>query len=36
MAENPDEYYKGLDLRQKRKLQSIMFPEGLQFSTQNK
>ena len=36
MAEKPGEYYKRLDLRQKRKLQSIVFPEGLQFSTKNK
>ncbi|AFU67934.1 serine type site-specific integrase/recombinase [Psychroflexus torquis ATCC 700755] len=36
MAEKPGEYYKRLDLRQKRKLQGIMFPEGLQFSTKNK
>ena len=36
ISENPSKYYNKLDYHQKRKFQSIVFPEGMQFSTKNK
>ncbi len=36
ISENPYEYYHNLDYRQKRKFQTILFPDGLRFSPKSK